>query len=91
MEVLPLSVLLLSIDVIGRQAGAECYSRGAPREACTSLQPIRFSHGDPQTTKVPYGINMSQFHNDDFLSGSTYYVPDRVYACKLLQQQLLKN
>ena len=76
-----MNVMLLAALLIGiARQGVDCYSRGAPSRACVNLQPDPESHGDPQTTKVPYGINMSQFHNDS-ISGFAY-IPDKLYICK---------
>ena len=79
MELTLLLVLIIGIDLIGRQ-GVESNARGAPEEACVDLQPNQAAHGLPQETTVPYGINMSQFRNDS-ITGYVY-TPERVYVCK---------
>lgn len=76
MKVMLLAVLLIGI---ARQR-VDCNPEGAPTGACVNLQPDQESHGDPQTTKVPYGVNMSQFRNNS-ISGFVY-IPDKLYICK---------
>ena len=74
-----LLVLLIGINLTGRQ-GVEGNARGAPEEACVDLQPNQTAHGSPQETTVPYGVNMSQFHNNS-ITGYVY-TPGRDYVCK---------
>ena len=79
MELMLLLVLLIGIDLIGRQ-GVEGNGRGAPAAACVDLQPNQAAHREPQETTVPYGINMSPFRNNS-ITGYVY-TPERVYVCK---------
>ena len=86
MELMLLLVLLIGIDLIGRQ-GVEGNARGAPAGACVDLQPNQAAHGPPQefqttgsTSTVPYGVNMSPFRNNS-ITGYVY-TPERDYVCK---------
>ena len=59
--------------------GVESYSIGAPSFACDPLAPIPIAHnGNPQTTAVPYTIDVSSFNS----SGALQYNPGQTYTCK---------
>ena len=68
-----LAVLLLSV-VVG---GANAVRTGAPAAACDTLTPQH--PGSPQSSTVPYVINMDQFSDGD---GGFWYTPGQTYTCE---------
>ena len=63
--------------------GIESRPEGAPAAACDTLAPFQnpAGHADPpQTTIVPYMINLIPFNN----SGTWEYNPGNTYTCKLI-------
>ena len=76
-----LSVVLLLASLYAR--GVYSYTVGAPIYACDALAPIPIAHnGPPQTTTVPYTIDLSSFNNN----GELQYNPEESYTCKLLER-----
>jgi len=67
-----LVAFLLSV-VVG---GANALRTGAPAEACDTLTPQHT--GSPQSSTVPYVINMDQFSDGD---GGFWYTPGQTYTC----------
>ena len=59
--------------------GVESYSIGAPSFACDPLTPSPIAHlGPPQTTAVPYTIDVSIFNS----TGALQYNPGQTYTGK---------
>ena len=78
MRTLLLCAALLLQASVYQQTSA--LSVGAPLTACTTLSPDPTAHGaQPQTSTVPYIIDLAQFCN-----GGTYsYTPGQTYTgCK---------
>ena len=69
-----LAVLLLSV-VVG---GTNALRTGAPSSACDTLTP---QHTTPQTSAVPYVINMDQFSDGN---GGFRYTPGQTYTCEFI-------
>ena len=58
----------------------ESLPNGAPTQACDTLSPDPGPHGAlPQTTPVPYSIDLSPFADG---SGGYSYQPGETYNCK---------
>ena len=73
-------VLLLFIAAAIYVSTVSGRSSGAPAQACSDLSPSRGAHGaPPQTTTVPYEIDMSVFRNN---SGQLLYTPATTYQSK---------
>ena len=61
--------------LVGVPATVMGFPTGAPMEACDTISPNPISHrADPQTTAVPYTVNISSLANG--------YVPGRNYPSK---------
>ena len=77
MKTLLLCVALLQASLYQQ---ALSLSTGAPLAACDTLSPDPTRHGaQPQTTDVPYSIDLDQFCTDGFYS----YIPGQTYTgCK---------
>ena len=74
-------VLLLFITAAVYVSTVSGYILGAPVQACTTLSPDPGAHGaPPQTTTVPYEIDMSVFGDDN--SGQLLYTPATAYQSK---------
>ena len=59
--------------------GVDSYSIGAPNFACDPLTPSPIAHaGNPQTTAVPYMIDLSSLNSDGVLQ----YTPGQTYTRK---------
>ena len=75
--------LLLGVALLASLYGPQqvsSFSMGAPIDACDTLSPNPTRHGaQPQTTEVPYIIDLSPF--DD--NGTLEYSPGQTYTCKL--------
>ena len=55
---------------------------GAPAEACSTLSPNQSVHGaPPQTTDVPYILNLSALYNAT--TDRIVYMPNSVYNSKI--------
>ena len=75
------SVVVVLVVLYAR--GIESLPGGAPAGACDTLTPLLNPAGHaqpPQTTTVPYMINLTPFNN----SGSWEYNPGNTYTCKLI-------
>lgn len=75
------SVVVVLVVLYAR--GIDSFPSGAPIMACDTLAPIINPMGHaqpPQTTTVPYMINLTPFNN----SGTWEYNPGRTYICKLI-------
>ena len=82
-----LSVVVALVVFFAR--GIESFPSGAPIMACDTLTPIINQAGHarpPQTTAVPYMINLTPFND----SGTLEYNPGRTYTCKLISFLLFK-
>ncbi len=74
-----LLVSLLSAILVNH---VECFSSGAPLEACGTLSPLPAGHGaQPQTTPVPYELDLSSLLDEN---GDFSYVPGETYTCTYL-------
>ena len=73
-------VLLLFIAATVYVSTVSGRSSGAPAQACNDLSPSQGAHGAPQTTTVPYEIDMSVFRDDN--SGQLLYTPATTYHSK---------
>jgi hypothetical protein len=76
-----LSVVVVLAVLYAR--GIESLPTGAPAGACDNLTPFRnpAGHADPpQTTAVPYMINLTPFNNNE----TWQYTPGNTYNCKLI-------
>lgn len=62
---------------------ADANSAGAPAAACDNLTP---NHGSPQTSEVPYVIDLTPFEDD---GGTLVYTPGRTYTCKIFKMSVL--
>ena len=78
MKVFVAAVALLTLVLA---QGAASYSIGAPSFACDPLAPIPIAHlaAGPQTTAVPYTIDISGFNS----GGVLQYTPGQTYTRKL--------
>ena len=84
MRTLLLCVALLQASLYHQ---ALSLSAGAPAAACSTLSPDPARHGaEPQTSTVPYSIDLARFCRD----GTYSYTPEQIYlGCKLLNFQYL--
>ena len=58
----------------------ESFGTGAPAGACGTLSPDPAQHGaDPQTTPVPYEVDLSALRNGT--TNNYCYVPGETYEC----------
>lgn len=65
----------------------ECFSTGPPAAACTTLSPNPTPHGGPpQTTPVPYEVNISALADPN---GGYSYEPGVTYMCKCMAYSCL--
>ena len=80
MRTLLLCVALLQASLYQQ---ASSLSSGAPPQACDTLSPNPTQHGaQPQTSTVPYSIDLDQF----CYNGTYSYTPGATYTgCKLLR------
>ena len=66
----------------------ECLSTGAPAEACTTLTPsIQFHIDPPQSSPVPYEVDLLSLDNGDSFSydpGETYAGAKMLFAAIML-------
>ena len=71
--------LILAILSVGWQ-GVESFSGGAPLGACNTLSPDPSGHqnAQPQTTQVPYSVDLSPF------TSAGGYTPGQTYTCKAI-------
>ena len=71
-------VLFLGITITCLVNLVESFSSGAPSGACGTLSPNPTRHGaDPQTTPVPYEVDLSALRNGNT---DTYcYIPEETY------------
>ena len=73
--------LLISVLWI---SNVSSHSSGAPAEACSTLSPDQSVHGaPPQTTDVPYTLNLSALYNPTI--DRMVYIPDTVYNSKIMR------
>ena len=78
-SLLPLVVVLAVLYA----RGVESLPTGAPIGACDTLTPLLNPAGHaqpPQTTTVPYWIDLSRFNK----SGTWEYTPGETYTCKFI-------
>ena len=55
----------------------DCYSSGAPSQACDNLTPNAGSHGaQPQSTSVPYSVDLAPLTG----TSGVVYTPGRTYT-----------
>ena len=76
-------LLVAAVLAVLYAGGVESLPTGAPTGACTTLTPLLNPRGHadpPQTTTVPYWIDLSRFNN----SGKWEYTPGETYTCKLM-------
>ena len=79
MKTLLLSVALLT-SLYGPQQ-VSSFSSGAPPAACDTLSPNPTQHGaQPQSTEVPYSIDLSPLCNN----GRLMYSPEQTYTCEFV-------
>ena len=74
------SVILVLCVALTHWGIVSCLSSGAPAGACMTLSPspAPTAHdADPQTTMVPYEVDLSNFINDE--NGTYYYRPGETY------------
>ena len=75
--------LALALLLISTATPTFSFSSGAPRSACETLAPNATQHGaDPQTTEIPYVLNLSAFF--DPALGRMAYTPSTVYDSTFL-------
>ena len=84
MAVSLVSTLLLVFAAI---YAADAFPSGAPQGACVTLSPDPNQHGSqPQTSPVPYSIDLSPFDDG---AGGYQYTPGNTYTCKNSQKVTL--
>jgi hypothetical protein len=72
-----LALCLILAVVSAEWCKVESFSSGAPLDACSTISPDPNRHGaQPQTSLVPYNIDISQ------LSDAGGYTPGQTYSCK---------
>ena len=74
------ALLVLASIVYSRQL-VDGFTSGPPYQACPTLSPFPAAHGGPpQTSSVPYHINLSSLIDE---SGSFSYEPEVPYKRKV--------
>lgn len=82
--------LTLALLLISTATPAICFSSGAPRAACETLAPNATAHGaDPQTTDIPYVLNLSAFYDPTL--DRMVYTPNTVYTSKFSKINILNT
>ena len=74
---------ILCILLVGsvQWSSVEGFSGGPPAAACPTLSPDPAFHGaDPQTSPVPYEVNLDSLLDD---TGGLSYVPGETFTCML--------
>ena len=66
--------LCVALTLLGLVSGR---SSGAPAGACENLTPSPQFHGTPQSSQVPYEVDLSSFMQDG--NGRYLYQPGRTY------------
>ena len=78
----PEDIIMLFFSIVLIASGicfADAVSSGAPAAACDNLTPSPSQHGNPQTSEVPYEIDLTQFEDDN---GTYVYTPGKTYTRK---------
>lgn len=84
-----IGLLLLAACIVG-PLEVRSLPGGAPSTACNTLTPNPVSHGaDPQTTAVPFSLNLTALANAD--ETGYEYVPGMSYTCMLRYLARLLN
>ena len=74
------SIVLVSIICITFWNQVHSFPTGAPAGACTNLTADVESHDSPQTSPVPYMLDLSNLDNGDGFS----YVPGETYSSRFI-------
>ena len=76
----PITSLLLALFGVLQRSDVEAFPTGPPSEACPTISPDPDFHlAQPQTSPVPYELDLSALLDDD---GGLSYIPGDSYPSK---------